>query len=114
MVKFFIEVFIQFFNNPEYDAMAAMEGIERIPIADRKWSHYIRSAMALMRAYPKIREIAQNQVAQRTQNFLEVHDLETYIAANKREWIDTHSMLAGRLMKEEECLPYVFEKLLRK
>ena len=114
MVKFYIEVFILFFNNPEYGQMMNTEGIEKIPIEDRKWSHYIEGAMALIRNYPSIREIARKQVTQRTQNFLEAHDLENYIAENKREWIDIHSMLAGRPMTEEDCLPYIFEKLARK
>jgi cation diffusion facilitator CzcD-associated flavoprotein CzcO len=114
MVKFYIEVFVMFFNNPEYDDMLTTEGIEKIPIEERKWSHYIKSAMALIRKYPAIREIAGKQVIQRTKNFLMAHDLQTYIAANKREWIDIHSMLAGKPMKEEDCLPYVFEKLLKK
>jgi cation diffusion facilitator CzcD-associated flavoprotein CzcO len=114
MVKFYMEVFIMFFNKPEYEHMMNTEGIEKIPIEDRKWSHYIKGAMTLIRNYPDIREIAGRQVAHRTKNFLEAHDLENYIAENKREWIDTHSMLAGKPMKEEDCLPYVFEKLLRK
>ena len=114
MVKFYTEVFIMFLNNPEYDDMLTTEGIEKIPIEGRKWSHYIKSAMALIRKYPTIREIARKQVIQRTKNFLVTHDLQTYIAANKREWIDIHSMLAGKPMKEEDCLPYVFEKLLKK
>jgi hypothetical protein len=114
MVKFYMEVFIMFFNNPEYGQMMRTEGIERIPIEDRKWSHYIKGAMALIRNFPSIREIARKQVAQRTKNFLEVHGLENYIAENKREWIDMHSMLAGRPMREEDCLPYVFEKLSTK
>lgn len=113
MVKFYVEVFIMFFNRPEYDEMVRAEGIERIPIEDRNWSHYISGAMALIRKYPTIRRIAKEQVDQRTRNFLEAHDLETYIAENKREWIDTHSKLAGRPLKEEDCLPYVFEKLLK-
>jgi hypothetical protein len=111
MVKFYIEVFIMFFNNPEYGQMMRTEGIEKIPIEHRKWSHYIEGAMALIRNYPSICEIARKQITQRTKNFLEAHDLENYIAENKREWIDMHSMLAGRPMKEEDCLPYVFEKL---
>ena len=45
---------------------------------------------------------------------MEAHDLETYISANKREWIDTHSLLAGRAMKAEDCLPYLFQKLIDK
>jgi hypothetical protein len=114
MVKFYLEVFIMFFDTPEYDAMIKTEGIEKIPIGERKWSHYIASAMALIRKYSNIGEIARRQVAQRTKNFLEAHDLETYIAANKREWIDTHAMLAGKPMTEKSCLPYVFEKLLKK
>ena len=112
MVKFYIEVFIMFFNQPEYDEMISTEGIERIPIEDRNWSHYINGAMALIRKYPAIYEIAKKQVDKRTRNFLEAHDLETYIGENKREWIDTHSKLAGKSMQEEDCLPYVFEKLL--
>jgi cation diffusion facilitator CzcD-associated flavoprotein CzcO len=114
MVKFYLEMFIMFFNNPEYDNMINTEGIEKIPIEDRKWSHYIEGAMALIRNYPRIHDIASKQVTQRTKNFLEAHDLENYIAENKREWIDTHSMLAGKPMTAEDCLPYVFEKLSRK
>jgi len=113
MVKFYIEVFIMSFNNPEYEGMITTPGIEKIPIEDRKWSHYIKSAMALIRNYPTIHDIAMKQVTQRTKNFMEAHDLETYIAENKREWIEAHSMLAGKPMTEEECLPYVFEKLLK-
>ena len=113
MVKFYIEVFIMFFNHPEYDEMIRTEGIERIPIEDRNWAHYINGAMALIRKYPAVHKIAKQQVAKRTQNFLEAHDLETYIAENKREWIDTHSKLSGKTLKEEDCLPYVFEKLLK-
>lgn len=39
---------------------------------------------------------------------------DAYIEENKREWIDSHSILAGKPMKAEECMPYVFEKLLPK
>lgn len=114
MVKFYLEVFAMFFDSPEYDVMVRSEGIEKLPIGERKWSDYIAGAMALIRKYPAIHAIARRQVAHRTQNFLEAHDLETYIAANKREWIDTHAILAGRPMTEAECLPYVFEKLVKK
>jgi hypothetical protein len=107
-----MEVFVMFFDSPEYEAMMRIEEIEKRPIAQRKWSHYIQGAMALIQNYPRIREIAWQQVQQRTANFLEVHDLETYIAQNKREWIDMHSLLAGRPMKEDDCLPYVFERLI--
>ncbi|MCG6908030.1 MAG: FAD-dependent oxidoreductase [Desulfobacteraceae bacterium] len=114
MVKFYLEVFVMFFDSPEYDAMVKTEGVEKLPIGERKWSDYIAGAMALIRKYPDIQAVAKRQVAQRTQNFLQAHDLETYVAANKREWIDTHAMLAGRPLTEAECLPYVFEKLVKK
>ena len=65
-------------------------------------------------ALPCIFETARKQVSERTDNFSEAHDLETYIFANKREWIDTHSLLAGKPMKAEECLPYLFQKLIDK
>jgi len=94
--------------------MVESDGIERISIEDRKWSDYIAGATALMKHYPDIYEAARKQVAERTSNFMEAHDLETYIFANKREWIDTHSLVAGKSMKEEECLPYVFQKLIDK
>ena len=113
MAKFYIEVFIMLFNNPDYDNMMKTEGIEKIAIEDRKWSHYIEAAMALIRNYPGIRKIAGNQVTERTKSFLEAHDLELYVTENKREWIDTHAMLAGKPMREEDCLPYVFEKVLK-
>jgi hypothetical protein len=112
MVKFYMEVYIKFFNSQEFDNMINTAGISKVPIQQRNWSHYIDGAMALMEKYPDVREFAQKQVDQRTSNFLEAHDLETYIAENKREWIDMHAMLAGNPVPEEACLPYVFEKLL--
>ena len=114
MAKFYLEVYVHFFNSPEYAAMISGEGIEPIAIEERKWSHYIAGAAALINRYPVIYEKARQQVAERTRNFMEAHDLETYIAANKREWVDTHSFLAGKPMQPEECLPYVFEKLIEK
>jgi hypothetical protein len=114
MVKFYMDVYIRFFANDDYFAMLKSDGIETIAIADRKWSHYIAGAAALINQYPDIGAKAREQVARRTQNFMEAHDLATYIAANKREWIDTHALLAGKPMPEEACLPYVFQKLIDK
>lgn len=114
MAKFYLDVYLHFFNNDDYYDMIESDGIQTISIEDRKWSHYIAAAQALMKRYPAIYEKAKNQVTQRTQNFMEAHDLETYIAANKREWMDTHSLLAGKPMKPEDCLPYVFQKLIEK
>ncbi len=113
MTKFYMDVYVRFFDNPEYDTMLQSPGIEKIPIEDRRWSQYIAGAGALIRNYPQIFEAARNQVAHRTRNFMEVHDLETFIAENKREWIDIHSMLAGKKMKAEDCLPYFFDRLLK-
>ena len=107
-------VYVRFFDNDDYFAMIKSDGIDAISIEDRKWSHYIAGAAALMNHYPDIYETARKQVSERTNNFIEAHDLETYIAANKREWIDTHALLVGRPMKAEECLPYVFQKLIDK
>jgi len=112
MVKFYMDVYVTFFNNPEFDIMIQSEGIEKISIEDRKWSHYIAGATSLMKNYPNIYEIANEQVKQRTKNFMESHDLDTYISQNKREWIDTHSLLAGKPMKEEDCLPFVFQRII--
>jgi hypothetical protein len=114
MAKFYLDVYVYFFNNDNYYSMIESDGIETISIEDRKWSHYIAGAAALMKHYPDIYEAAKKQVSERTDNFIETHDLETYIAANKREWLDTHSLLAGTPMKAEECLPYLFQKLIDK
>lgn len=114
MTKFYMDVYIHFFNDASFDTMIKSDGIEKISLTDRKWSHYIAGALSLMKKYPSIHEIAKKQVAQRTKNFLEAHDLETYISENKREWIDTHSLLVGKAMREEDCLPYVFQKLADK
>jgi Pyridine nucleotide-disulphide oxidoreductase len=112
MAKFYMKVFIKFFDNPAFEDMLESEGIQKISIEDRRWSHYIAGATALIKRYPDIHQATLNQIDQRTHNFLEVHDIETFVAENKREWIDMHSHLAGKEMSEEECLPYVFEKLL--
>ncbi|MEE9573571.1 MAG: FAD-dependent oxidoreductase [Candidatus Neomarinimicrobiota bacterium] len=114
MAKFYMDVYVYFFNNNDYYSMIESDGIEMISIEDRKWSHYIAGAAALMKYYPDIYETARKQVSERTNYFIEAHDLETYIFANKREWVDTHSFLAGKPMKLEDCLPYVFQKLIDK
>jgi len=114
MAKFYMDVYVRFFDRGDYFAMIKSDGIETISIEDRKWSHYIDGAAALMSHYPDIYEAARKQVSARTKNFMEAHDIESYISANKREWIDTHSLLAGRPMKAEACLPYVFQKLVDK
>ena len=114
MAKFYLDVFVYFFKNDEYDSMLKSAGIELLPIEDRKWSHYIAGATALMNHYPDLYEKARQQVTLRTKNFNEAYDLKAYICANKREWMDMHSFLAGRPMKSEDCLPYVFQKLVDK
>ena len=112
MAKFYLDVYVYFFNNNGFDAMADVDGIEKISIENRKWSDYITGAETLIKHYPDIHKSARKQVAERTRNFMEAHDLETYIAANKREWLDTHTLLAGKPMREEDCLPYVFQRLI--
>ena len=114
MAKFYIDVYIRYFDSPQYSDMMSTDGITKIPIEDRKWSHYIAGAAALIQHHPELYEIASKQVAQRTDNFLEKHDLETYIEENKREWVDLHTTLAGKPMAAADCMPYVFEKLLPK
>jgi hypothetical protein len=114
MTKFYLDVYIYFFGRKDYFSMIRSDGIETISIEDRKWSHYISAAATLMKHYPDIYNAARKQVSERTRNFLEAHDLETYIHANKREWVDTHSLLAGRPMSAEACLPYIFQKLIDK
>ncbi|MEX1329280.1 MAG: FAD-dependent oxidoreductase [Desulfobacterales bacterium] len=114
MAKFYLDVYIYFFGRNDYFSMIRSDGIETISIEDRKWSHYISAAATLMKHYPDIYNAARKQVSERTRNFLEAHDLGTYIHANKREWVDTHSLLAGRPMSAEACLPYIFQKLIDK
>jgi len=113
MVKFYMAIFILYFNNPEFESMMKIDQIEKLPIRERKWSHYIKGAMALIKNDPRIHEAAWQQIDRRTENFLQTHDLATYVEQNKREWLDMHQMLAGKSMKEEECLPYVFENLIK-
>ena len=114
MVRFYVDLFIRFYDAPGFDEMLRTPGIEKLPITERKWSDYIKGSMSLMKRYPEIAEQTMQLVARRTENFLEAHDLETYIAENKREWLETHALLAGRPVDEAECLPYVFERLIRK
>lgn len=114
MTKFYMDVYLEYFDNPEFDAMMKTDGIASIAINDRRWSHYIAGADALIQHYPQFREAARRQIDERTANFHESHDLDTYISANRREWIDLHEMLSDRKMAESECLPYVFDKLVEK
>jgi hypothetical protein len=114
MTRFYMEVYLYFFNNPEFEVMSRLPGIEKIDLEDRRWSHYIAGAEAMMAHYPDLYRLAREQIDKRTANFLESHDLTTYIAQNKREWLSTHELLAGHPMAESECLGYVFEKLVEK
>ncbi len=112
MTKFYLDVYIHFFNNPEFDNMIRSPGIERLPIEERSWSHYIAGAESLMNYSPFFYDQARKQIDIRSANFYESHDLATYIAQNKREWFATHAQLAGTALPESECLPYPFDKLL--
>ena len=114
MTKFYMDVYLDFFDNESYDVMTQIEGIYKISVEDRRWSHYIAGAEALIGEYPRFYEAARKQIDERTANFMESHDLSTYINANKREWLDIHEQLSGRKLSESECLPYFFEKLLEK
>jgi hypothetical protein len=44
-----------------YDDLLGIEGIEKISIEDRKWSNYIKGAMALIRNHPDIHAITEKQ-----------------------------------------------------
>ena len=96
MTKFYMDVFIDFFDNPEFETMIQTDGIEKIAIDDRRWSHYIAGAEALIKRFPRFYDAARRQIDERTENFLQMHDLKTYVAANRREWFDLHRMLSGR------------------
>ena len=114
MVKFYLDVYVYFFKKDDDYPMTKSDEIGPVSIEDRKWSHYIAGAATLINHYPDIYEKARRQITLRAKNFKEAHDLETYISANKREWIDTHSFLAGKPVKSQDCLPYVFQKLVDK
>ncbi len=114
MTKFYLDVYFAFFDNSAYDEMIQTDGIEKIAIDERSWSHYIAGAKALTQKYPRFYEAARAQIDHRTANFLEAHDLETFVAENKREWFATHRLLGGETLTEEQCLPYVFGKLIEK
>jgi len=114
MTKFYMDVYLDFFDNDEFGKMITSEGIEKISIDDRRWSHYIAGAESLIRNYPRFYDIARKQIDERTAHFIESHDLNMYVAANKREWFDLHASLLGRAVSQDECLPYVFEKLVEK
>lgn len=112
MTKFYLDVYIHFFDNPEFARMITSPGTEKLPIEQRSWSHYIAGADALMSNYPLFYDRARQQIERRSANFLESHDLATYIAQNKREWFASHALLAGKTLPESDCLPYLFDKLL--
>lgn len=114
MTKFYMDVYIYFFSNPEFETMIISDGIEKLSIEERSWSHYIAGSEALMENYPQFYEAAKKQITQRTANFHESHDLETYVAQNRREWFETHTRLNGGELPEADCLPYVFDKLIEK
>ena len=114
VIRIYRDVYLDFFDNDSFTDMLEIEGIYPISIEDRRWSHYIAGAEALIREYPRFYEAARNQIDDRTANFMEFHDIPAYIDANKREWQTLHEQLKGRSMSADECLPYFFEKLIEK
>ena len=83
-------------------------GGSRLAFTDRFFSTKLGMQVSQLEPFTAV------DVDERTANFLESHDLDTYVAANRREWFEIHRVLSGRDMAESECLPYVFDKLVEK
>jgi cation diffusion facilitator CzcD-associated flavoprotein CzcO len=114
MVKFYVNAYLELFGALSFEQARAVPGVTVVPIINRKWNDYIGGAQALMQAFPRLRELARAQVDARSADFAQAHDLQSYLAANRREWFALHEQLAGRPMAERECLPFVFDKLIEK
>ena len=73
MTKFYMDVYIDFFNNPEFETMIEMDGIEKIAIEDRRWSHYIAGSEALIKDSRVFTMQPAGRSMRGTENFLQMH-----------------------------------------
>jgi len=113
MVKFYIEVFILFFNNPEYGQMMNTEGIEKIPIEDRKWSHYIEVPWLLSEIIQVSAKSPESKSPKGRKIFWRPTIWKTIL--QKQERVDRYPLDACRQTHDGRRLFAVyFEKLARK
>ena len=94
MVKFFTEVYIYFFENPnEYKNI--QDKLETVNVDDRRWSVYIAGTQVLFENNENIQNIIKKQLTERHQNFVDAHTIEQFIRENKREWIEINKILSS-------------------
>ena len=93
MAKFFIEVYIHFFKNPDqYEEIK--DKFHKVNIENRKWSDYIKGTDVLVENNNEIKEIVKKQLNKRNKNFINAHNVEDFKRENKREWIELHKILS--------------------
>jgi len=114
MAKFYLNVFLRFFDSPEYEEMMQTDGVEKIDIESRAWSQYIAGAAALIARYDDLRQKAREQVDQRSKNFMEAgktrlngdtqREANTDEVRSLRNENDTLKKLLAELYLEKEMI----------
>jgi len=93
MVKFFTEVYIHFFHNPE-ECKKVQDKLHTVDIENRKWSDYIAGTQVLFENNESLNEVVKTQLAKRHNNFINAHNVEDFKRENKREWIEINKILS--------------------
>jgi 3-oxoacyl-(acyl-carrier-protein) synthase/methionine synthase II (cobalamin-independent)/thioredoxin reductase/acyl carrier protein len=93
MAKFYTNVFTYFLKNPDV-YKNNVDLFHNVPIVERKWSDYIKGLDVLCQKIPTINKLAIEQANNRHNDFIESHDVETYLRENKREWRELNRILS--------------------
>lgn len=113
--KFFTEVYITGLEHEdEVGELLWGSDLETNHIDERKWSQYIASSDALIKAkhagIPYFAQAAENQVHRRTVHFNTTLPPTAYVEANEMEWRELHTRLNGGVpVPVEKQLPYFFK-----
>merc|ERR1712157_254091 len=113
--KFFTQVYITGLEHEdEVGEMLWGSDLETNHIDERKWSQYIASSDALIKAkhagIPYFAQAAENQVHRRTVHFNTTLPPTAYVEANEMEWKELHTRLNGGVpVPVEKQLPYFFK-----
>lgn len=93
MAKFYTNVFVYFLKNKDVYPTVQDE-FHNVPIVERKWSDYIKGLEVLCDKIPDMKQIAIEQANSRHKDFVEAHNVQTYLRENKREWTELNRILS--------------------
>ncbi|KAJ8604901.1 hypothetical protein CTAYLR_004322 [Chrysophaeum taylorii] len=108
--KFYSNVFAKALGDKALGEALWGPDVPTHPVDDRKWSHYIQAARRLIKAFPRVRDLARDQVDDRTLHFWNTFPPQSWLGTNKRDWHELHTRLNNGVPVDNE-LPYFFDDL---